>query len=186
MQESNVKSAQLDRFISNQRSVIAKIGNHQPSIELVNQENCDSQILREVQPAPSPCSTEYSSGELSSSPPMFMKNDSTFNESILLTNSNYTNYDLYYGYDLLKSKRKPIPVPSESKDDAYWERRRRNNESAKRSREIRRLKEMQTNKKITYLEQENVKLQAENHFLREELERLRRNEIFPYLVHRPK
>lgn len=45
---------------------------------------------------------------------------------------------------------------------------------------------MQTNKKITCLEQENVKLQAENHFLREELERLRRNEIFPYLVHRPK
>ena len=67
--------------------------------------------------------------------------------------------------------------------NSYWERRRRNNESAKRSREIRKRKEMQTSTRIQYLEQENVKLQTEVNFLREEIERLRQAERLPYLLH---
>ena len=68
----------------------------------------------------------------------------------------------------------------------YWERRRRNNESAKRSREIRRAKELQTSKRIMYLEQENVKLQAEVSFLREELNRIRDHELLSYFPRRVK
>lgn len=65
---------------------------------------------------------------------------------------------------------------------SYWERRRRNNESAKRSRESRRRKEMQTTIGIMVLEQENVKLRAEVNLLREELNRLRQNELLQYLM----
>lgn len=54
------------------------------------------------------------------------------------------------------------------------------------SREHRRFKEVQTNKRIMYLEQENCKLQTEVGFLREELNRLREKELLPYLVRRYK
>ena len=64
----------------------------------------------------------------------------------------------------------------------YWERRRRNNESAKRSRESRRRKEMQTTISIMVLKQENVKLRAEVNFLREELNRVRRNDLLQYFM----
>ena len=56
---------------------------------------------------------------------------------------------------------------------SYWERRKRNNESAKRSREVRRVKEQQTNHRVAFLEQENVKLRAEVDTLREEIGKLR-------------
>ena len=42
---------------------------------------------------------------------------------------------------------------------------------------------MQTGNRIQYLEQENVKLQTEVNFLREEIERLRQAERLPYIFH---
>ena len=74
---------------------------------------------------------------------------------------------------LKKRKRKPQPIPEDCKDDAYWERRKRNNESAKRSREMRRIKEQQTTMRVIYLEQENLRLKTETDMLRNELEKLR-------------
>lgn len=72
-----------------------------------------------------------------------------------------------------KRKRRPQPIPDNCKDDAYWERRKRNNESAKRSRELRRYKEQQTTMRVIYLEQDNLKLKTEVDMLRTELEKLR-------------
>lgn len=74
---------------------------------------------------------------------------------------------------LKKRKRRPQPIPEDCKDDAYWERRKRNNESAKRSREMRRIKEQQTTMRVIYLEQENLRLKTESDMLRGELEKLR-------------
>ena len=67
-------------------------------------------------------------------------------------------------------------VLEECKDDKYWERRRKNNMAAKRSRDARRAKETQVAVKASFLERENKalalelsKARAENHLLRERL-----------------
>ncbi|KAK8759151.1 nuclear factor interleukin-3-regulated protein-like isoform X1 [Amblyomma americanum] len=70
-------------------------------------------------------------------------------------------------------KKSPQPIPAECKDEAYWERRKRNNESAKRSRELRRIKEQQTALRVLYLEQENLQLRTELTMLRSEVDKLR-------------
>ncbi|XP_077547349.1 nuclear factor interleukin-3-regulated protein-like isoform X1 [Haemaphysalis longicornis] len=70
-------------------------------------------------------------------------------------------------------KKSPQPIPAECKDEAYWERRKRNNESAKRSRELRRIKEQQTALRVLYLEQENLQLRTELTMLRTEVDKLR-------------
>jgi hypothetical protein len=72
-----------------------------------------------------------------------------------------------------KRKRRSQPIPEDCKDDAYWERRKRNNESAKRSREMRRMKEQQTTMRVIYLEQDNLRLKTEVDMLRSELEKVR-------------
>ncbi|KAI3389715.1 hypothetical protein SNEBB_008127 [Seison nebaliae] len=63
-------------------------------------------------------------------------------------------------------KKRPRPVPEENKDMTYFEKRKRNNESAKRSRDQRRVKEEQIALRAVYLEQENFQLKAELHKLR--------------------
>merc|ERR1712079_700710 len=77
-------------------------------------------------------------------------------------------------------KRKKSYVPSDAKDDKYWEKREKNNMAARRSREARRLKENQIALRTAYLEKENGALQvaldkssAENEQLKEENKRLK-------------
>lgn len=60
-----------------------------------------------------------------------------------------------------------------SKDPSYLEKRRKNNESAKRSREARRSKEELVALRVITLEEENMKLRAEITLLDKELEELR-------------
>ncbi|XP_012339001.1 thyrotroph embryonic factor isoform X2 [Apis florea] len=61
----------------------------------------------------------------------------------------------------------------DEKDAAYWERRRRNNEAAKRSRDARRAKEDEIAIRAAFLEQENIKLKYELVALRNETAKLR-------------
>lgn len=70
------------------------------------------------------------------------------------------------------NNKKIKPVPNDKKDDAYWERRRKNNEAAKRSRDLRRQKEDEIAVKATILEQENLKLKAQVTILKAELSKL--------------
>merc|ERR1712099_182399 len=58
-------------------------------------------------------------------------------------------------------KRKKSFVPTDHKDDRYWEKREKNNVAARRSREARRLKENQIALRTAYLEKENNGLKAE-------------------------
>ncbi|XP_043257544.1 protein giant-like [Colletes gigas] len=61
----------------------------------------------------------------------------------------------------------------DEKDAAYWERRRKNNEAAKRSRDARRAKEDEIAIRAAFLEQENMKLKYELVALRNETAKLR-------------
>lgn len=65
------------------------------------------------------------------------------------------------------------PLPEDLKDDAYWERRRKNNEAAKRSRDARRAKEDEIAIRAAFLEQENLKLRCEIAQLKTETTKLR-------------
>ena len=58
-------------------------------------------------------------------------------------------------------------------DPAYLEKRRKNNESAKRSREARRTKEEMVALRVVTLEEENMRLRAESSLLEKELDELR-------------
>merc|ERR1712217_549001 len=58
-------------------------------------------------------------------------------------------------------KRKKNAVPDEMKDDKYWEKRNKNKEATRRSREARRLKENQIVLRAAYLEKENRVLKEE-------------------------
>ncbi|VIO86632.1 Uncharacterized protein BM_BM6728 [Brugia malayi] len=75
------------------------------------------------------------------------------------------------------TKKKPVPVPENLKDEAYRERRMRNNESARKSRELRRQKEESTQIRCDQLLQENHILRAELSLLRNQMEQFR--QIFP-------
>ena len=70
-------------------------------------------------------------------------------------------------------RRRPRSLPDEQKDDLYWERRRKNNEAAKRSRDARRAKEDQIAIRAALLEQENLKLRVEVAALKTETAKLR-------------
>ncbi|XP_018540963.1 TEF transcription factor, PAR bZIP family member a isoform X2 [Lates calcarifer] len=65
-------------------------------------------------------------------------------------------------------KAKKVFVPEEQKDEKYWQRRKKNNLAAKRSRDARRLKENQITVRAAFLERENSVLRTEVAELRKE------------------
>ncbi|XP_072943152.1 uncharacterized protein [Epargyreus clarus] len=65
------------------------------------------------------------------------------------------------------------PIPAELKDEKYFERRRRNNQAAKKSRDARRIREDQIAWRACILEQENASLRAHITALRQEALTLR-------------
>lgn len=60
-----------------------------------------------------------------------------------------------------RCRRKREFIPEEKKDMVYWERRRKNNEAAKRSREKRRINDLVLENKLMALGEENASLKAE-------------------------
>ncbi|CAI9574311.1 unnamed protein product [Staurois parvus] len=70
-------------------------------------------------------------------------------------------------------KAKKVYVPDEMKDEKYWNRRKKNNVAAKRSRDARRLKENQITVRAAFLEKENTALRTEVAELRRELGKCR-------------
>lgn len=61
----------------------------------------------------------------------------------------------------MSSRRKREFISDEKKDASYWEKRRKNNEAAKRSREKRRLNDMVLENRVMALNEENVRLKTE-------------------------
>ncbi|KAG8182252.1 hypothetical protein JTE90_024185 [Oedothorax gibbosus] len=60
------------------------------------------------------------------------------------------------------------PIPDEQKDDKYFERRKRNNAAAKKSRDARKQREDEIALRACFLEKENAVLRAQVAALREE------------------
>ncbi|KAK3093069.1 hypothetical protein FSP39_010692 [Pinctada imbricata] len=67
-------------------------------------------------------------------------------------------------------KRKKSSIPSEQKDPGYWEKRKKNNDSARRSREAKKEKERNFYKRALELEYENHYLKERVAFLERKLE----------------
>lgn len=63
-------------------------------------------------------------------------------------------------------------VDGNEKDDKYWERRRKNNQAAKRSRDLKRQKEIDVKQKAASLEEENRQLREEVKRLKDYLKSL--------------
>lgn len=70
------------------------------------------------------------------------------------------------------SKRKKSSIPVESKDNGYWEKRKKNNDSARRSREAKKEKERSFYKRALELEYENHYLKERVQFLERKIETL--------------
>uniref|UniRef100_A0A1I7T1P6 BZIP domain-containing protein n=1 Tax=Caenorhabditis tropicalis TaxID=1561998 RepID=A0A1I7T1P6_9PELO len=58
------------------------------------------------------------------------------------------------------TKKKPVPVPEDQKDEVYKERRRRNNEAARKSREAKRKVDVDNGQRVQKLEEENIYLRG--------------------------
>lgn len=96
-------------------------------------------------------------------------------ENILVLNSNMpdisesmdSSNDMLYNEGVIgknkssSCRRKREFIPDEKKDAMYWEKRRKNNEAAKRSREKRRLNDMVLENKLIALGEENANLKTE-------------------------
>jgi len=73
----------------------------------------------------------------------------------------------------IQRKSRKTLVRAEDKDEKYWDKRRKNNMAAKRSREARRSRENQISLRASYLEKDNAALKEELLNVKEELQSLR-------------
>lgn len=82
--------------------------------------------------------------------------------------------DYRYNYNPLPMKRKAQRqfVTDTKKDDRYWKRRNRNNEAARRSRDMRRQREIEISTQCRELETENARLKKELQKLKEKANKL--------------
>ncbi|KAL5286429.1 zip-7 family protein [Megaselia abdita] len=92
--------------------------------------------------------------------------------------SDYTlpSFNRFGAYSVFFSRRQrgeKRPIPEEQKDDKYYERRKRNNEAAKKSRDARKIREDRIAFRAAILEQENAILRAQLLAMREEVSTLR-------------
>ena len=74
---------------------------------------------------------------------------------------------------IVRPRSEKKPIPEDMKDDKYFERRKRNNQAAKKSRDQRKRRESVIQDRATQLECENHVLRAQVQTLREEAHSLR-------------
>ncbi|XP_045158382.2 nuclear factor interleukin-3-regulated protein-like isoform X2 [Mercenaria mercenaria] len=78
------------------------------------------------------------------------------------TDAGYRSYDEdSYPPGYIPSRKQREFIPENKKDDGYWEKRRKNNEAARRSREKRRVHDMALENRIMELTRENCKVRNE-------------------------
>ncbi|XP_070564210.1 uncharacterized protein [Ptychodera flava] len=71
--------------------------------------------------------------------------------------------------EVISSRKRREFIPDEKKDSTYWDKRRKNNEAAKRSREKRRMNDMFLENRVMHLSGENMTLKAELRALQQRL-----------------
>ncbi|CAL8080756.1 unnamed protein product [Orchesella dallaii] len=99
--------------------------------------------------------------------------DGHLSDSGSMTRANDSGSASDDGLSLTNGKSRLGKSEQQMKDEAYWERRRKNNEAAKRSRDARRAKEDEIAIRAAFLEQENLKLRFEVCALKSETAKLR-------------
>lgn len=100
---------------------------------------------------------------------LLLANDGHMSEESMDPENYPNNYDLgskMRKQDLFSQRKQREFIPDAKKDESYWDRRRRNNEAAKRSREKRRFNDM-------VLEQRVIELTKENHILKAQLDAIK-------------
>jgi len=104
----------------------------------------------------------YSSGD-SNGPFLRESNHSLVSTQSQVSESGYTSYgeDGYSQNGYIPSRKQREFIPDNKKDDGYWEKRRKNNEAARRSREKRRVHDMALENRIMDLTRDNCKLRNE-------------------------
>ncbi|CAF2197041.1 unnamed protein product [Rotaria magnacalcarata] len=96
----------------------------------------------------------------------FQSDDEDDRQSISPSDDNIVNTTL------IPFKKRSRTVPPEDKDTTYYEKRSRNNDSAKRSRDARRIKEQLIQERVNFLQHENFRLSMENQSIRYQLSQL--------------
>lgn len=80
---------------------------------------------------------------------------------------------LFAGFLPRRPRGEKRPIPDEQKDAKYYEKRKRNNEAAKKSRDARKIREDRIAFQAAFLEQENSLLKAQVVALQNEMQSLR-------------
>ncbi|XP_060619612.2 uncharacterized protein [Anolis sagrei] len=83
------------------------------------------------------------------------------NHSVLRTAGGMGSQTKEHGANSAMARRKREFTPDEKKDDGYWDKRKKNNEAAKRSREKRRVSDLALEGRVLALLEENARLKAE-------------------------
>ncbi|KAJ6645479.1 D site-binding protein [Pseudolycoriella hygida] len=97
--------------------------------------------------------------------------DETMEQNFLLRESG--SLESYQSMMNRRQRGEKRPIPNEQKDEKYFERRKRNNEAAKKSRDARKIREDRIAFQAAVLEQENAILRAQVVSLRDENSTLR-------------
>ena len=113
--------------------------------------------------------TAGGSGFTPISPPI-----SETDHTALIEHSTPSGVSEYAGGEPSRGKRKRSFIPDERKDDEYWEGRKKNNISAKKSREMRKKRRDQELQRAETAIHENNKLKTELDVLKNEVSSLRR------------
>jgi hypothetical protein len=112
-------------------------------------------------------STHYSTGlDLSNNIKQIDSDGEDDNESSSPSFDDQTNSSL------IPRRKRPRIVPIQEKDASYYEKRERNNESAKRSRDTRRANEQNIQERVDFLQHENSRLSMENQTIRYQISQL--------------
>ncbi|CAH8429627.1 unnamed protein product [Schistosoma rodhaini] len=159
----NNKTTTVDKALSTTKS-LETLCKHDKSVVLLpttttTTTTTTAQSVRSISSTPS-CYSSYS--ELIDANNNNNNNNSTANNNNDSTNIIHTDCNP-------RMRRFPEMTPSEVKDKAYWEKRVKNNEAARRSRRARKTKELSLKKYADNLEKVNLKLIEEIDLLKQEI-----------------
>uniref|UniRef100_T1JEZ1 BZIP domain-containing protein n=1 Tax=Strigamia maritima TaxID=126957 RepID=T1JEZ1_STRMM len=125
----------------------------------------------------SPLRVDVQQQGLSASSTHFQEQNSLINSLPLLSSTDFMESPIFARALASGAPKRPRgekkPIPDEQKDGKYFERRKRNNLAAKKSRDARKSREDQIALRATTLEKENAVLRAQLLTLREEADSLR-------------
>jgi hypothetical protein len=163
-------------YSANPQQLIENYENYNPSSYLQQPNFNPYQGVNARHSISSSTNTSTSSVSLTPSPPHQQQRYSLMNTNPLKTCTDQVNS---YNNRICTSESQSLPlkkrraIPVEQKDSHYWDKRRKNNESAKRSRDIKREKETRVYVRNTFLEQENLQLKTQVALYEAEIEKLR-------------